>query len=291
MLLLAIVDWLIMESLFSLPWFSRGVFSGLDAYFHEGSERALEKEGAFMSELVLALLDKQRSSELFNPGLYDFYAFCQPRVMRSFSQILQDLWVLYMMKERVSGYFVEFGACDGVTLSNTCLLERDYGWHGILAEPNVYWHEQLSVNRNCIISHKCVAPHSGNQVLFSHVPTMPELSRIYDIVPDDVHEHNGNRSIVENSIVETVSLLDLLREHNAPRWIDYLSVDTEGSEFSILKDFDFDEYSFRLISVEHAGDDLKRIEIKKLLESHGYIRWRPELTRWDDWYMLKDGSY
>ncbi|MEA2989895.1 MAG: hypothetical protein QOG83_2606 [Alphaproteobacteria bacterium] len=44
--------------------------------------------------------------------------------------------MLHETGRKTSGYFVEFGATDGSNLSNTYLLERDFGWHGILAEPN-----------------------------------------------------------------------------------------------------------------------------------------------------------
>jgi len=43
-------------------------------------------------------------------------------------------------------------------------------------------------------------------------------------------------------VVETVSLADLLRHYNAPKVVDYLSIDTEGSELEILNSFVFDDY-------------------------------------------------
>ena len=51
--------------------------------------------------------------------------------------------------------------------------------------------------------------------------------------------------------VPTISLLDLLDIHNAPKFIDYLSIDTEGSEYEILNAFDFNKYKFRVITCEH----------------------------------------
>lgn len=276
------------KSLFGKRWFSSQFFQGLNTLLHEGEKEALSLERALMSKLILDLLENQRKGTLHDPELYDFYAFCQQRLFKSHSQILQDLWVLFMLKEKRDGFFVEFGACDGKLLSNTLLLESEYGWSGILAEPNPIWHSRLKLNRKCNISEKCVYPESGNKVHFDSIPEMPELSRISDIVPSDVHERNGNRSKKESIQVETISLFDLLREYQAPQVVDYLSIDTEGSELEILKTFDFSEYKFRLISVEHAGEPDKRKGILELLEKNGYRRWRSELTRWDDWYVLVD---
>ena len=76
---------------------------------------------------------------------------------KSFAQLHQDLWVLHETRHKRNGYFVEFGATDGVNLSNTCLLEREFGWRGILAEPNPAWHAALRQNRKADIDLRCVA--------------------------------------------------------------------------------------------------------------------------------------
>ncbi|MBK7635080.1 MAG: FkbM family methyltransferase [Saprospiraceae bacterium] len=53
--------------------------------------------------------------------------------------------------------------------------------------------------------------------------------------------------------------------------IDYLSIDTEGSEYDILSSFNFDRYTFGIITVEH-NYTAYRDRIKDLLESKGYRR-------------------
>ncbi|MCF6303720.1 MAG: FkbM family methyltransferase [Devosiaceae bacterium] len=221
-----------------------------------------------------------------NDDLIAFFSFAFLQRRRSKAQLLQDLWVLFQTKEKRAGYFVEFGACDGVSLSNTLLLEKEYGWHGILAEPDPRWHKDLQANRDCQISRKCVYSESGQMIRFS-CATIPELSRISDIVPDDSHERSKNRTAADVVNVEIISLLDLLREANAPKEIDYLSIDTEGSEELILRKFDFEAYQFGLITVEHAGETTKREAIYKLLTQQGYQRWHKEMSRWDDWYVLQ----
>ncbi len=59
------------------------------------------------------------------------------------SQLGQDIFALAANKFKRGGYFVEFGATNGIDLSNTYALEKEYGWKGILSEPATVWHEDL----------------------------------------------------------------------------------------------------------------------------------------------------
>lgn len=76
----------------------------------------------------------------------------------------------------------------------------------------------------------------------------------------------------------------MLIEYNSPNIIDYLSIDTEGSEYEILKDFNFTKYTFKIITVEHNFTE-NRSKIKNLLESKGYVRVFERFSKWDDWYI------
>ena len=88
-------------------------------------------------------------------------------------------------------------------------------------------------------------------------------------------------------MVETISLLDMLDKFDAPRHIDYLSIDTEGSEYEILRDFDFDKYKFSVITCEHNQTET-RDRIYDLLTGKGYVRKMEDLSQQDDWYVLKE---
>lgn len=179
------------------------------------------------------------------------------------------------------GYFVEFGATDGIEISNTYLLETRYGWRGILAEPARSWHEALHRNRNCAIDRRCVWDRSGLELEFCE-PEEAEYSTLTGFVDADMHAAVRREGSRYN--VETVSLNDLLEQHDAPRCIDYLSIDTEGSEFAILDAFDFDRHDVRVITCEHNFMP-QREKIRELLTSNGFTR---TLTQWsnvDDWYV------
>lgn len=197
------------------------------------------------------------------------------------SQFGQDLFVLYKKKFKRNGYFVEFGATDGISISNTYTLEHDYGWTGILAEPAKIWHAQLRKNRAVNIDFRCVWSRSKEKILFKET-NVKELSTIDQYSSIDMHsEMRIQGSCYE---VETISLIDLLIEYNAPRRIDYLSIDTEGSEYEILKDFDFKKYHIDLITVEHNFTAMRE-KIFNLLSSKGYRRVFLEYSDVDDWYV------
>lgn len=198
------------------------------------------------------------------------------------AQICQDLLVLFLTQEKKGGYFIEFGATDGLCLSNTYLLESRYGWSGILAEPAKKWHENLKINRLCIIDTRCVYTTSGLELEFLEAPT-GELSTISNFASSDLHNRKNSQSYK----VTSISLMDLLMEHNAPNEIDYLSIDTEGSEYEILKAFDFSLYQIKIISVEHNFTPMRQT-IYELLSKNGYKRIFEEFSQWDDWYIIED---
>jgi FkbM family methyltransferase len=199
------------------------------------------------------------------------------------SQLGQDLLALIGSGAKDKGFFVEFGSADGVALSNSYLLEKEFCWSGILCEPSRSWHEDLKRNRSCIVDTRCVYSRTGEQISFSE-NYIGELSGITEFNGDG---HHGILDRTTTSYqVETISLLDLLKHHNAPKHIEFLSVDTEGSEFEILNAFDFSQYSFGAICVEH-NYLANRSKVKDLLVSNGYRQVYPELSDFDDWFVLK----
>jgi FkbM family methyltransferase len=199
---------------------------------------------------------------------------------KSFAQLRQDLWVLHETQHKRDGYFVEFGATDGVNLSNTCLLERELGWRGILAEPNPAWHAALKQNRKAAIDLRCVFGRSGERVAFA-ATKHPELATIVGYESNDGHRQaRQDHTIVE---VETVSLNDLLAQHDAPQEIDYISIDTEGSELDILAPFDFARWNVMLFSVEHNATELEQ-GLDRLMHRHGYQRRYPDISKFEAWY-------
>ena len=166
-------------------------------------------------------------------------------------------------------------------------MEKGFGWKGILAEPATCWHDALRKNRPATaIETKCVWSESG-KVLEFNMASEAELSTITTFNSRDQHAEKRKNGVTYN--VETISLTDLLRHHNAPMDIDYLSIDTEGSEFEILRNFDFSTYRIGIITCEHNFTS-DRQKIFELLTSKGYQRKYSRASKWDDWYVMDAGA-
>jgi FkbM family methyltransferase len=200
---------------------------------------------------------------------------------KSKSQLRQDLFVLSELDFKKNGFFVEFGATNGVDLSNTYLLEKEFGWSGILAEPAKCWHRELRNNRSATTESNCVWKNSGSTLTFNEVD-VGELSTIDTYSSADLHRKARRQGKTYD--VKTISLNDLLSKHNAPKQIDYLSIDTEGSEFEILNNFDFSKHTFQIITCEHNFTPM-RDRIFSLLSRNGYARKFESLSKFDDWYI------
>jgi FkbM family methyltransferase len=200
---------------------------------------------------------------------------------RQKSQLAQDVFVLAAMNFEHEGYFVEFGATNGVDLSNTFILEKHFSWNGILAEPAKCWHDDLKRNRTANLEPKCVWSESGLKIEFNETLN-PEYSTIHSFSDADVHKLTRKKGI--NYEVETISLNDLLKKYNAPSMIEYLSIDTEGSEFEILNSLDYEVTNFRIITCEH-NETRNRESIYDLLTTKGFIRLLTEFSMFDDWYI------
>ena len=184
------------------------------------------------------------------------------------SQLGQDLEVIKFYNNKEGGFFIEVGASDGIEISNTYLLEKEYKWKGICCEPIPKRFKELVVNRpNSICFNEAVYNESGLTVTFDIGNTFTTFS--YDLlsgISEHIDIHRTHIDADKSSIqVQTISLLDVLKKANAPSFIEYMSLDTEGSEFEILKNFDFEKYTFGLIDVEHNNFEPRRSNIKNLL--------------------------
>lgn len=213
-------------------------------------------------------------------GINSHVNFAQLR-QESKSQLGQDLWVLTGTAFMKNGTFLEIGGADGVAFSNTYLLEKLFDWSGVIVEPARIWHRDLRNNRGCVIDSRCCSSESGRKVEFLETPSAM-LSTIEKYKDLDTHSHERATGTVYE--VETVSLNDLFVEYFPNGQVDYISIDTEGNEEDILREFDFSRFSFRFASIENAFDYDKSNRINELMVANGYKRVLQDVSEFDDYY-------
>ena len=190
----------------------------------------------------------------------------------SYSQMRQDVNVINFYKNKKDGFFIEIGASDGIRLSNTYLLEKDYGWTGICVEPIPTNYNKLLTNRpKSYCCDKALFGVSGLTLDFD-VSNHPVDGDLLSGISANINHHKQRVDANKTTIkVTTITLLDLLTISDAPKFIDYMSIDTEGSEYEILKAFDFSKYIFGLIDLEHNYVEPQRTMMRDLLTSNGYV--------------------
>lgn len=198
------------------------------------------------------------------------------------SQLGQDIFALDFADFKIGGTFLEIGAADGVTLSNTHLLEQRFGWTGVLCEPARGWRDALIKNRKSKLIFDAIWNLTGATLEFNET-SQREFSTINHFTESDSHSllrKNGSKYQVY-----TLSLTDLILNYAIPNDLDYMSIDTEGSEFDIIESIDFKVFRPRVITIEHNYTK-NRERIFDLLTSFGYQRKFEGISRWDDWYTV-----
>ena len=163
-----------------------------------------------------------------------------------------------------------------------------FNWKGVLAEPSTQWHKALWQNRPKSTKIKQCLYSSSGEILDFFVSNCGVLSTIdkFRFSDEDTMPSNSaaRNKAGKNIQVETISLNDVFEKYFGGLPIDYISLDTEGSEFEILKDFNFKKYGPKIITVEHNFSKLQG-QIDKLLKANGYSKKFEEFTQFDAWYV------
>lgn len=182
---------------------------------------------------------------------------------------MQDRWVLGVLHQKRNGWFVDAGAGpDGIVNSNTYALEAQLGWTGLCVEPHPARYPQVKANRRCITENVCLTENEQD-VVFVLNDAAPGTSGVVDMLSESIKawSYSADRDY-QTVVLKGVPLATLLRNHDAPSVIDYLSLDIEGGEWAVLSSFPFDEYTFRCMSIERCSDHCVRL--RRLLKSRGY---------------------
>ncbi len=159
-----------------------------------------------------------------------------------------------------NGYFVELGANDGVSQSNSLYFEKHRGWRGLLVEPTPHNYlkcRQNRAERSTVFCAACVAFDYQDEFVrmaYSNLMSTP-VGLDSDIADPRQHARLGQQFLARSETVFefgalAVTLNELMLKASAPRLVDFLSLDVEGAELEVLKGIDHDHFRFRYILVE-----------------------------------------
>jgi len=164
-----------------------------------------------------------------------------------------------LFQQKDNGFFIELGANDGLTQSNTAMLEFMRGWKGILIEPSPSAYELCKVNRpgSITLNYACVSNEYTDKSVKG------------DFNGKLMSSVDGLRLQSEKTIdVAAITLESILDKYAAYKNINFLSLDTEGYELNILKGLNLDKYRPQYMLIEIYSKDYK--EIYDYLESKQY---------------------
>lgn len=180
------------------------------------------------------------------------------------SQNGQDVFVLEYFNYKRGGIFVDVGSYDGISFSNTYILEKNYDWNGICIEPIFSTFEKLNKNRNCIKLNCGISDRNSIEKFVYLEKSSKTLSGILkDYHPkhleriDNLLKKSKSELIEVN--IECRTINDILTENNINN-VDYMSIDTEGNEFNIIKSLDFNKFNIKCISVENNYNNIDQTQ-------------------------------
>lgn len=175
--------------------------------------------------------------------------------MNYYSQFGQDKYIHEnFFPEKVDGVFVEIGASEPENGSNSLFFEN-LGWSGVLVEPNEKDADSLRKIRKSPVEASAIYKKAGEFDFLLCDGYTKVLSGLLDEqnpyhlqrIQNEISQYGGSSRVVK---VKCLTFSDLIEKYNLTS-IDYLSVDTEGSEHSIISSIPWDVCSPVCISVEN----------------------------------------
>jgi FkbM family methyltransferase len=192
-----------------------------------------------------------------------------------------------------AGFFVEIGANDGISQSNTKYLELFHGWRGVLIEPHPGNFKKLSQTRsgeNCFENAACVSfdfPSTQMELTYSNLMTTP-MEGYSDLEDRKGHAEAGRKWLRAGDPVSTFfakarTLTSVLDDAGAPATIDFMSLDVEGGEIEVLEGVNHEKYRFTWMLVESRSER----QIVGFLSQRGYVLYK-KLSQHD--YLFKNAK-
>jgi FkbM family methyltransferase len=196
--------------------------------------------------------------------------------VKFYGQYKQDKYLNQIFKGKSNGTFVDIGAHDGITFSNSYFFEKEKNWSGICVEPIPEIFKKLNQERNCIKINGCISNKIGTEKFlrvkgeFVDTEMLSGLVEDYDLrhierIDREIKEYGGSKEEIE---VTCYDINQVLIDNNINQ-VDFFTIDTEGNELKILKTINFDQFDFDIFIVEN---NYETNEINNLMTANGFKR-------------------
>jgi FkbM family methyltransferase len=187
------------------------------------------------------------------------------------SEYQEDEWLNnHIFLGQRKGVFFECGAIDGIVHSNSLFFERALGWTGLCIEPNPDEFEKLKKNRICKAENYALWPEENKTIDFQKIKGgLRGWSAITESIEEQQKERiktNIKPEDIEIIKVPTIRLSSILKKHGMKN-IDFVSLDIEGAELDVLKDFPFDQFDIKIFLIEN---NFNNNSIEKIMNKAGY---------------------
>lgn len=175
------------------------------------------------------------------------------------------------------GYYVELGANDGITQSNSFYFEKKKNWSGVLIEPspnNYLKCRKMRSSRNKFFCNACVGFDYKDkfvEMTYANLMTISNsLEKDLDNEKKFINQSSQYLKRYEDHFIfgaKARTLTSILIDAGSPEKMDFLSLDVEGSEIEVLKGFDFSRFSFKFLLIESRSPK----ELSNFLLPHQYL--------------------
>ncbi len=174
--------------------------------------------------------------------------------MRFYSQVGQDRYLLEsFFRGKRNGVFLDIGAYDGETFSNSLFFEETLGWTGLCVEPLPSAFAKLTARRKAVCENVALADFEGQAEFIDcdagiDQKMLSGLSSHFDARHVQRLQHVATAA---NAIQVPVTRLGGLLQKHGLEHVDFCSMDTEGAELAILDDLDFERFRISVLTIEN----------------------------------------
>lgn len=192
-----------------------------------------------------------------------------------------------------NGFFIESGANDGLSQSNTALYEFEFLWKGLLVEPNKKkFFECKKRRKNSIVeNYALVSSNYQSDCISGNFSTLDYSESLMSMVIDDGDYTDDHLKFHRNEKIENFEIVDvpaitiekLIQKHRISK-IDFFSLDVEGYELSVLNGLDFNNIRPKYFLIETSNNSKYQKLIGNYMKEKNY-NFVKRLTGNDDLFI------